>query len=150
MKSVGHCFLINNEGKINYFSMQSCTQDLLTRIKTLLNINNKIDKLFIKEVKSKYLFNYHRIYKFHKYLIFGFLSLSIYYFVFYVVRLHFRSGGITGMDSFLLITQIILISFNFGIIIWFIKKKKEEIDPNIIVTRIEYYKIVCKELLNYI
>jgi len=66
------------------------------------------------------------------------------------VNLHFESVELNGINYFLITTQIILIFLNFGLTIWFFKKKKEEIDPNIIITRIEYYKIVCKGLLNYI
>lgn len=117
-----------------------------SKVENAININCKINEEFEKVVKSKYLFNYHRIYKFHKCLIWGFIILSIYYLSFYIYNLIFKNAE---MDYFILVTQIFFIIFNFGLTFWFFKKHKDEINPNIIVTRIEYYKIVCKELLNY-
>lgn len=112
-------------------------------------IKNKIKKNFDKQTKSKYLFNYDRIYKFHKYIIIGFILISFYYLIYSYMSFSDPHQAQDRMALFFIIVQIILVSFNLIITIIFFIIQKKEIHPKNVVTKIDYYRVVCEELLKY-
>jgi len=118
--------------------------------KSAKKIRLDIKEIFSNEIKSKYLFNYDRIYKFHKYIIFGFILISIYYAGYYGIQFFLiKDESTSNLNWFFLIIQGILICFNVIITKTFFTIQKDEIHPENVVTKIEYYRIVCEELLKY-
>lgn len=106
------------------------------------DVIEKIKKQFndSKEPKSKYLFNYHRIFKFHVYCSAIFLILAG-----YNVWNNLSAGNLI-----LIILSMLLIFLNIFLVIKYFSNRNSETHPQNIVSKIDYFHdFICNEILNY-
>lgn len=108
-----------------------------------LNLKHK----FKKRIHSKYLFNYHRIYKFHLFTAISFVFLPALY---YLANLFFQTEkGKIDNNVILLYFAISFTIINGYLLIRFYRKDKNDIVPRNVVNKIEYYYDMCDEILKY-
>ena len=110
--------------------------------------NDKVRERVTKEMHdrfkknlNRYLFNYDRIFAFHIYTILGFMLFS-----FYSIGDIFFDLNLMDISNKMFWMKITLTALNIFLSIYVITKK--EIRPKSVVTSIQYFYIMCEEIVN--